>query len=631
MTDIERQAQNYMFASPYGKEATVNALRGTNPHFAHFIPLADDQGRLVTDTLTLISVSHLAEGDLAWSFIEAFMQAEAAFHGEADFPVCVFPIDRALFHAYVNNSIMYPLLDYTARPAWIPPQRFYVPAAEIPLARFTSGELTAAEYARLNHDALLAWMGREVTVREIEFVIPEPPEPETGVQFLTIQYWDIMRLEGVIAQAEAALNAERAARGEAERVRVIPQTISVEDIEHQWARMPAILMAGQGPDIFWLSWQPYWHYAVSGYLADIYPLIDRCPYASRGDFYTNALKPFEAAGGLYAFPMNYGVNYIAVNDSLPRHLIDRFAQKSTVSIPDLMDIYLELKRGYGGDYGHLHFANGPISDAEALVTMMLNDFINFDTRTANLTDNRFVAFLHNLTEVFEGVMPGDVPVRFPMDFNNSQHEEIMAQRVVFYVPEIRGSPITPYIPRGVSRFAHHKPLANTRGQLMLNVAFGDTFCVTSAGNPELAWAFLRHLTHAMTLPDPNVQYHTADGYTYMLNFGAAHFETPIIRELFKPHLRNSFANFFNQYNSLDGWVTRDIFVGMNDETLRGDALERVASGLAARNEMEMTLSVPYLPSHFFKDPLDQLLRGVITPEVAAQRMHNSISLWLMEQ
>jgi ABC-type glycerol-3-phosphate transport system substrate-binding protein len=89
-----------------------------------------------------------------------------------------------------------------------------------------------------------------------------------------------------------------------------------------------MLMAGQGPDIFMLHAHSYWHYALSGYLADIYTLIDACPYASRGDFYTNALKPFEIDGGLYALPMSFGPEYIAINASLPQPLLDRFSTNS---------------------------------------------------------------------------------------------------------------------------------------------------------------------------------------------------------------------------------------------------------------------------------------------------------------
>jgi hypothetical protein len=241
--------------------------------------------------------------------------------------------------------------------------------------------------------------------------------------------------------------------------------------------------------------------------------------------------------------------------------------------------------------------------------------------------------LHDYVKVFEGVMLDDEAASF-MWYTDDAYEEA-AGRYVFKHAHGKAAAISAVVPRRYPYFIHHTPFTDTRGRILLDHTNMDimwaTFCITASGNRELAWEFLRHLTYAMSFPVPEAQYN-ARGMS--LWFGTNNFGTPVIREFYEPHIRNTFHYFMDLRWPPDATgvhIYRDMYVGMDDDNARADALNRIVSHRAAQNEAETALLKTLLPWQIYSDPLDQLLRGVITPEVAAQRLQNMIALWLMEQ
>jgi ABC-type glycerol-3-phosphate transport system substrate-binding protein len=641
LNDIVLQSQNYVFSTPDLHEPGIsNALLDMNtPYFTHYIPLADDEGRLVLGVSNLLSVSHLADGDLAWDFIGAFMRAESDFRLNGTPSLRMMPTEKELFAEYMEalqgSAVTARLLDYANQAAWLPPQQFYIPTPEVPLTRFTGdGELTAQEFAQLNHDAVLSWMGREVAVRNIPIPTPTPPTPEANVQHLTIRYnRGFYGFGGVIAQAEAAMNAERAARGDTYRVRIIADTHVGIDYNNT-LRLQTQLMAGQGPDIFVMDFYPYWNYALSGYLVDIYTLIDQCAYFNREDFYNNVLKLFEVDGGLYTLPMNFGIEYMAINAGLPQEFLDRFAQLPVVNLTDMMEIYLDLMRDYGDEYGHLLLGGSVIFDTPGVsASSMLNGFIDYENRTANLTDERFVSFLRDYIKVFEGVMLYDNIGGYSGGFMDDCYR-ILSGLYVFRHEERHYEPVNAYLPRNNPYFIHHTPFADAQGRLIINQPpFADmwaSFSFTSTGNTELAWEFMRHLIHAMVFPTEATRDYKKS-QPLLVSLSNINYGTPILRKYFESYMNDVFKRSFDLWNPIDGYWFLDLFDGMDDMDVRLETVERAINRRAMLNEMEMSLHFPFIPEQFYYEPLNQLLRGLITPEAAAQRIQNMVSLWLMEQ
>jgi len=98
------------------------------------------------------------------------------------------------------------------------------------------------------------------------------------------------------------------------------------------------------PDIFYIEDnRDLRTFARSGFLVDIYTLIDADPHISRDDFFTEALRAFEINGRLFMLPISFGFQYVGINAGLPQEFIDRFTQHSTITFPQMIDLYIDLK------------------------------------------------------------------------------------------------------------------------------------------------------------------------------------------------------------------------------------------------------------------------------------------------
>jgi hypothetical protein len=214
------------------------------------------------------------------------------------------------------------------------------------------------------------------------------------------------------------------------------------------------------------------------------------------------------------------------------------------------------------------------------------------------------------------------------------HCKMMAEQYIFRYESSEYKPANAYLPRNHPYFIHHTPFADEQGRLIISqnipTEMLGAFCITTAGNTELSWEFLRHLIYAISFPNEEAQdYRKLDPFIFSLN--KINFGTPIVREYHESHMRNMFERSFNLVCPINGYWFRNMFVGMDDANIRSEAVERAISQRATLNEMEMSLFNSFVPAQLFVDSLDYLLRGIITPEAAAQRIQNTVSLWLMEQ
>jgi len=111
-------------------------------------------------------------------------------------------------------------------------------------------------------------------------------------------------------------------------------------------RLRVEMMAGQAPDIIFLDNDPWVvpysirSFFTAGMLADFYTLIDNDPILNRADFFGNILEPWEYDGRLYALPLTFGFEYVGINSNLPLSIIDRFATLETITMHEILQIYL---------------------------------------------------------------------------------------------------------------------------------------------------------------------------------------------------------------------------------------------------------------------------------------------------
>ena len=111
------------------------------------------------------------------------------------------------------------------------------------------------------------------------------------------------------------------------------------------------------------------------------------------------------------------------------------------------------------------------------------------------------------------------------------------------------------------------------------------------------------------------------------DLGSNSLASPILRRLFDEHVRRALEAF----SAPSGYLHSPI---INTATQDPDELARYVDSavirIAAYNEMPIALMDSLIPRELIDEPMYLLARGVITPREAAQRLHNAITLWLIE-
>jgi len=397
------------------------------------------------------------------------------------------------------------------------------------------------------------------------------------------------------------------------------------DWEQQVQRLQVMLMAGEGYDLFFLDGHPLWNYAESGFLADFYALIDADPLLNRGDFFHNPLAAMEINGGLYAMPMSFGFTYVLINAELPESIIQRFSQHSTITFSELMDIYIDLQLEYGHEFGHLHFYGGAspfVSDGpRRVMESYMASFIDMDSRTVDLVNDQFFDFLNRHSQVFDGWSPaGRGFVAFGRASNLVERAELDA----FFITSGYQDPafsLFEYVEQPY--FLHGIPISDANGRLLIapeHRHMSGTItvaCILAGGNTDNAWEFTKQLINIFN--DFAIESKILEANTGVSSSHNWLVSSPILHSLYESHMPLIFDQLFSFNTVRDG----------DPDVLRQYVDDAVAK-LAAFNEMPMAMAFPFVPDHVgLEDDIDQFTRGLISAEVLAQRMQNSISLWLI--
>ena len=492
--------------------------------------------------------------------------------------------------------------------------------------------------------------------------------------------------ERPIRQAEQALIAEWSQRPDKEGHTFTLEltTFQPNDEYNHLTRLDIMLMAGQAYDIFFpvADHRHIREYALSGFLTDFYPLIENCPHTDIHDFYTNALEAWEVDGALFVFPWDFNFSYAFINSALPPTIIDSFVQKDAVTVAQLIDMYSDLLLNHGDMYGHFDFSHGyTLHHPSRAIASYMSNFIDFDNRTANLTDEAFLTFLTDFAEVFDGrhlqgqerqnwtnwwgisgqrtrtgwhffessslrmIAGGSnsftwgTPRGGYASFRWDDMTSVHMQPHAFIVESRRLYPSAAIVHENVFHpyFEHGIPLVDDTGRLLIadNTAYPSGISITAGADGAVAWDFSRHLLHAFN------QITTAGRPMLFYRYS---FDIPIIRDLAPFRLERSIYGIYDMHigwfmfssgfvNDVLNWS--NIANGGTFGQLRNNPnnyiteVPLMAARLAARGEKPMALTHPPIPEHLYVDNLELLLRGLITPQDFAQRTQNAMSLWLI--
>ena len=651
--------ERYVFSRVSGIAAGVYGLfEFRDPFFISYVPLADESGRLVNRAHYMeMVVNKNTNPDLALGFMTQFisdtMTAEFIFGQNIPILRRYFErsVDTGFYRTLGHGMTLPPIIDNTnvAIQQAISRMREYSgwcfntlivnylipagPAVEM-FTEFLQSDMPAYEAIYQMETALTAWLNEERTeITPFEYIPAQEPEEDKHdfpVRTLTIRTCNLHT--PVIRQAASAMNA-------AWRADNRPYTFQVEVEDHNWrdwegriarhTRLQTELMAGQGPDMFLFDGHDIHALVASGFLQNIYTLMDACPNTSRDDFFTQALQAFEINNGLYMFPTSFGFEYVGINVNIPMEFLDRFFQKSTISFAEMMELYLDLKYVRGDEFGHLDFNVGTgITWSPTVLQSTMGGFIDFNARISNLTDPRFIEFL----ELARGVYADwDIPgLSFGHPIETPSSLQQRAREHMFRVQSNFLNPMYAFFTAAAPTFVSQIPLADSYGRLLLNDPgrhFGEpvwsAICITAVADGALAWEFTQHLIYT---------YANATGRLAMMDDGSPagwgynSFATPILRSLFPG------AKVHNFERVLNGWFRGQpgAFLGFDTPESRARQFENAINRIAAYNEQPMGMLAPQIPWGLYIYAFDYFVRGIISAEEAAQRMHNAVSLWLIE-
>jgi len=429
----------------------------------------------------------------------------------------------------------------------------------------------------------------------------------------------------VIRQAQTHMSLIEGGRINLEITAYAPEARETHHI-----RLQTMLMAGDPPDMFILDGHPLRAYIQSGFLADIYELMDACPLSSRDDFFSEPLVAMEMYGGLYAFPMSFGFNHVFINSSLPQPFIDRFSQYESVTIACLMTLYSDLMREYGDDFGHLSFSGGSSRAGtcpQIILQHYMGNYVDFENQTSNLIHLDFISFLDEFHPIFEERWLGSYSYLFTI-FAFPQRLQTLASRGhVFWIVTADGMDSAfSLLTTGQTYFSHSVPMVDVHSRLKIGPgigfeSLGDTWaviCIPATDNRHLAWRFSQHLLAVSAAPfhDPTTN------FSWNWNYSIA---SPIVKGFFLPYVTQQFEEFIRFFSS-------DVRI----DPLRGDAALMTSEILAAisriseLNDMSMSLTYSFLPETLYFDLLDQFMLGVMSSDEFARQLQNRVSLWLIE-
>ena len=664
--ELEVKQERYVFTTAIGAEAGIAGLfEFREPAFVNFVPIADEHGRLVNRRWSLeMVVSTTANLDFVMAFFEQVLADNVIDYRRMGQNI---PILKRFFHEAMevgfNNTLaqmnippivldeysairqaVERLEEYATWPsvAWL---TRIMPTDMIldPFNEFMTGDMSAYDAISRMEAAISDWFNEyRGPIEKYEDTAIVEERLDLPVRTLTIRTND--RHTGVIMQAAEAMNRAWARKNE-------PYNFHVEVEDHSWLDMDGIearvmrlrteLMAGQGPDMFIMETGRAWGVhldmhamAASGFLRDIYTLMDADPNTSRDEFFTQALQAFELNNGLYMFPTSLGFEYIAINANLPQTFVDRFAQKSTITLLEMMTLYLDLTEAYYEEFGHLSFVAGStIAWPMFFNQAVMGGYIDFNTRTSYLTDPRFIETLDIMNRVF----PETNWLRLSLSgmINTTDTLRERADRYVFHVMSNGMNSFDAFFTAETPFFAHHIPLADDGGRLLLNSPddHGQVWSgifITAAGDGALAWEFTGHMIYAYTNPIGRAA--AIPGRWEPAPWGSASLASPILRSLFRDHTLRNFEAIFDEFGTSDNiWSFQlQAFEGFDDPANRAQQFENAINRIAAYNEMPMGMLQPMIPGALYWDHFVQFMDGLISAETAAQRMHNAVSLWLIE-
>jgi len=330
-------------------------------------------------------------------------------------------------------------------------------------------------------------------------------------------------------------------------------------VDYLAGRLPQAIADGEF-DLFFADPRfPLFEMTQDGLLSDIFDLMGSCPHFIPHDFYLEALQTLTVGHRLYFFPLNFGFQYAAINTRwIPQYFVDRFNSYETITVSQMVDIYLDITRSHTillikqfDDTGTvilnmdavLEPTPGPISldiancrdllFPEYMLWNAIMDYVDLNTMTSNLLDESFVTFLQNMLELFplaeansemqstytirHNVIPRHgyhpqlgriyLPIWLHNDLNWEDTRFAFVIHNQFLNPVSALVPFRPDIGHRPPSFNHFIPLVDEMGRRRTNIGTSfpwHTLSIANNYNADTAWNFIaRYLIPSSICPEIN--------------------------------------------------------------------------------------------------------------------------------
>jgi len=453
-----------------------------------------------------------------------------------------------------------------------------------------------------------------------------------------------------------------------------------------WANRLPQAIANDEFDIFFTDLRfPLFEMARDGLLADIFPMINV------HDFYAEALQTLTIDNSLYFFPLNFGFQYVSINSRwIPQPFIDRFNSYETITVNQMMEIYLDIRRNHtilldieteGAHVLHLEYTllptPGPVSlnlancrdllFPEYMVWNAIMDYVDLNNMTSNLLDDGFINFLTNMLTIFPWEEEDSLPayrIRYsitPLYYiqaitqlrryvpiwihNNLWWEELHYAFVVhnqFLNPLSALTPLRTDLGAEwpLTHFHRYIPLVDEMGRLRTNISTAfpwNTISIVNNSNAYVAWEFVsRYLMSASICPQINeipVNIPATPTMSGRLNSGLHTVNSPVERTAAAAHLPYIFtltkdhSGAWCEYRQL--MIPGVALEGIQEappEVLE-QTIARVVAQIEEMNEMLMA-PVALIPFELFEPALQNMLRRFASPEATAQIIHDNVVRWM---
>jgi hypothetical protein len=241
------------------------------------------------------------------------------------------------------------------------------------------------------------------------------------------------------------------------------------------------VLAGKIPDVLVInSLMPYGNYADKGLFANLYPLIDKDPDVSRGDYYKPFLEALETDGKLFSIAPIFQVYTLAGKTSV-------FGEKQGQSLEELEEAAAKVPgASLFGNINRADFIDG-------FFMRMSYGFIDTEKGVCNYEDPEFISLLE-YAKTFPAPAPDAPPFMsstwFPGETSDYKEDKILLEymnlfdlREIVSLEQVEfGEPITFLgFPNGYGGSG-----ITARARL-------ETAVMADAKNPDGAWEFVKGL------------------------------------------------------------------------------------------------------------------------------------------